>query len=574
MKRMREQHRILVLILVMSAVASGVGLVAIYTLYRAAFQTQRERLRETVRSRARTIEAIAEFSARHPAQGYEGSDFDAALDQVRTAHARFEGFGTTGEFTLATLRDGSIVFLLQHRHGLERQPEPVPFFSEYAEPMRRALRGESGTLVGLDYRGVQVLAAHEPVSVHRMGIVAKIDLSEVRAPFIRAALLSSGVALAFILLGAILFRGISNPILAKLVKDADDLQRQIAAQRESERALAESEDRYRELYENMSSGVAVFEAVDDGEDFVFRGHNRASRAITETTGGAVVGRRIAEVLPGAKGIDLPDVLRRVWTTGAPERLPASRYEDGRLHRWFEFFVYKLPSGEVVAVYDDVSSRMEAEARILSSIKEKEVLLREIHHRVKNNLQIISSMLNLHRRRLESEESRSALAESHDRINTMAAIHEKLYRSEDFKRIDMAEYIRHISSNLLHAHGVGTEQITLRLDVGTASLDVGQANACGMIINELLSNALEHAFPEGRHGRIDVSLRATGERLELTVQDDGVGLPPGFDPGTSPTLGLELVQAFVEQLDGELQILSSEGAGFRILFATSQEDEDE
>jgi len=208
-----EIMRILLLIGVLAVVVAGVAGVTISLLYSTAISETRERLRATAQSQARLIEAVAEFDKSFQSE-YAGTPEAATLSQIITAHASYEGFGETGEFTLGRLEDGMIVFLLSHRHFDYDEPQPVlPVDSPLAVPMQRAVAGESGTVIGPDYRGVVVLAAYEPVAVLDSGIVAKIDLVEIQAPFVRAAAISAGVAALLIVVGAVLFAGITNPLL-------------------------------------------------------------------------------------------------------------------------------------------------------------------------------------------------------------------------------------------------------------------------------------------------------------------------------------------------------------------------
>lgn len=212
---MSPRHRIFLLIMIMSTIVVVVESITIGLLYRAAFEQERLRLVETAKSQARLIEAVARFDKFYSA-GLPLSARQAVLRQIRDAHARYQGFGATGEFTLSKKANNQIVFLLNHRHYDLNNPKPVPWDSNLAEPMRLALSGKSGTVVGLDYRGVQVLAAHEPVGELNLGIVAKVDLSEIRAPFIKAGLISALIAILAIVLGAAVFIKITEPILEKL----------------------------------------------------------------------------------------------------------------------------------------------------------------------------------------------------------------------------------------------------------------------------------------------------------------------------------------------------------------------
>lgn len=209
-----DRARLLMLIVLMAAVAATAAGVTMVVLYQAAFEVQRGRLVAVVQNQARLIESIARFNSANSPGSVE--DIEAVLRPVAEAHANFTGFGETGEFTLARSEGDKMVFLLSHRHHDRDKPQPVPFRSTLSEPMRPALRGESGTMIGLDYRGETVLAAYEPIDILDLGIVAKIDLTEVRAPFIKGGLVSGAGALILIVLGVVLFRHISSPIAANL----------------------------------------------------------------------------------------------------------------------------------------------------------------------------------------------------------------------------------------------------------------------------------------------------------------------------------------------------------------------
>ncbi|MBI4831764.1 MAG: PAS domain-containing protein [Candidatus Lindowbacteria bacterium] len=228
---MRRNKRIFLLLVIMAAVSIGVGGIVLTSLYRTSVEQQRRRLIEMVKSQARLIEAMARFDASR----YAGSDPEAALaftfEELKDAHGHFGGLGETGEFVVAGLEGDQIAFLLRNRHGDSANPLPVPFSSKVAEPMRRVLSGESGSIIGLDYRGVRVLAAYEPVAELNLGLVAKIDMTEIRAPFIKAGLLAGACGLVLIFLGAALFLRVSNPIIQRLEESREDLNRAQAVAR-------------------------------------------------------------------------------------------------------------------------------------------------------------------------------------------------------------------------------------------------------------------------------------------------------------------------------------------------------
>lgn len=219
---MNERSRVFLLIAIMAGACAAVVGTAIVILYSAAYIQQKNRLIEIAQSRARFIEATARFDSVYNKE-YPGGPRQATMEQIADAHTGFKGFGNTGEFTLAEKKGQQIVFLLSHRHYDLDKPAPIPFESELAEPMRRALSGLSGTVTGLDYRGVVVLAAYEPIAILDMGIVAKIDLSEIRAPFVKASLIAALFAIIVVMSGTALFFKITDPILRELKQRGDDL---------------------------------------------------------------------------------------------------------------------------------------------------------------------------------------------------------------------------------------------------------------------------------------------------------------------------------------------------------------
>jgi hypothetical protein len=216
------RKRVILLICIMAFVTLLVESATIVLLYRTALNEEMARLQETARSQARLIEAIARFDAVYSKDFPAGAE-EATLNQIIDAHNHYKGFGETGEFTLSKKEGDNIVFLLSHRHYDLKNPKPVPFISELAEPMRLALSGHSGTIIGLDYRGTKVLAAYEPVKELNLGIVAKIDLSEVRDPFMKAMMVSGLIGLIAISLGSMLFVKLTNPIIKKLSVTIENL---------------------------------------------------------------------------------------------------------------------------------------------------------------------------------------------------------------------------------------------------------------------------------------------------------------------------------------------------------------
>ncbi len=211
-------------------------------------------------------------------------------------------------------------------------------------------------------------------------------------------------------------------------------------------------------------------------------------------------------------------------------------------------------------------RWKAENRITASLKEKEVLLREIHHRVKNNMQIISSLLRLQSNGISDPAARDSLQISQDRIRSMALVHEGLYRSEDLSHIDFAEYVRKLSGHLYSISADKGLKISFDIEIDDIRLDVNQAIPCGLIINELVTNSLKHAFPEERKGEVSIHMRK-GKKGELTliVADNGIGLSTDIDLRNTESLGMQIVTDLVQQLSGTIRMRSGQGTEFKIRF---------
>ena len=221
----------------------------------------------------------------------------------------------------------------------------------------------------------------------------------------------------------------------------------------------------------------------------------------------------------------------------------------------------------VALKQEITERRRAEEETRASLRDKEILLREIHHRVKNNLQVIHSLLRLQSRQIEDERYREMFRDSQNRIRSMALIHETLYQSKDLANVSFREYVERLMSHLSASYGANRGRIRLGVDADGLMLGIDVAIPCGLIVNELVSNSLKHAFPEDRCGEIRVSLQVTGgSQITLTVSDDGIGLPEDMDFRDSGSLGLHLVTMLVEdQLHGQIELNRAKGTEFRISF---------
>jgi two-component sensor histidine kinase len=226
----------------------------------------------------------------------------------------------------------------------------------------------------------------------------------------------------------------------------------------------------------------------------------------------------------------------------------------------------------LGMYVDITDRKRAEAALEKSLAEKEVLLREIHHRVKNNMQTIIGLLRMHARRTDDAQLTEIFSDCRDRIDAMSLIHEALYQSENLSKIDFNAYLKKLCRNLAKAHDAPRRRIDLTTSAANVSLNLDHGVAVGMVIAELISNAFKHAFPDDEGGAVTVHLdRPDGETVRLVVSDTGIGLPEDFDIQNPPSLGMRLVAgAVIRELGGSIEATSDGGAKFIIHFPCENE----
>jgi two-component sensor histidine kinase len=228
------------------------------------------------------------------------------------------------------------------------------------------------------------------------------------------------------------------------------------------------------------------------------------------------------------------------------------------------------AGANAALKVEVAVRRQAEGKVRESLQEKEVLLKEIHHRVKNNLQVVSSLLRLQAAGIKDEATAALFYESQTRVRSMALIHEELYQAGNLARVDFASYLRRLLPDLARSYRAdASENVDLKIEAMDVSLPVDRAIPCGLIVNELITNALKHAFPNGRQGGIQVRLAAQSKETTLAVRDDGVGFPPDVDFRQSRSLGLQLVCTLANQLGGTINLERDNGTEFVITFPDNE-----
>ncbi len=227
---------------------------------------------------------------------------------------------------------------------------------------------------------------------------------------------------------------------------------------------------------------------------------------------------------------------------------------------------------ILLAIEDVTERSRAEAQLKDLLQQKEVLLKEINHRVKNNLQAINNLLYVQASTLGEGPLRQIIRTAQDRIKAIAMVHEQIYRGKNLTRLNLADYLAGLAEQLIYLYRPDPDSLVLKLDVDEVELDVDTAVPVGVIVNELVSNALKHAFPPdrdqpGQPDEIEIKLRSASEnQFLLTVRDNGAGLPEGLDPTQSPSLGLRLVEMLIGQMQGELDIERNSGTAFKISFS--------
>jgi PAS domain S-box-containing protein len=215
---------------------------------------------------------------------------------------------------------------------------------------------------------------------------------------------------------------------------------------------------------------------------------------------------------------------------------------------------------------DITELKDVYRALTTRLREREMLLREVHHRVKNNLQLVSSLLSMQARSLSDAATREALNDSRKRVQSIALIHDELYQAQDFSHVAFSEYIRRLCTLVVQATSPSVDRVSLKLDLHSVALGIDRAIPCGLILNELLINSMKHGFADGRSGAIHVELREPEtNRIELTVADNGVGLPDGLDVRQAQTVGMQIVCTLAEQLDAVLDVQRRGGTTFKLGF---------
>jgi len=355
--------------------------------------------------------------------------------------------------------------------------------------------------------------------------------------------------------------------------DDDKLPSEAARHHKIEQALRKSEERFRQVVESAPNAMVMvntrglIEMVNTQTERVF-GYDRSE----------LLGQSVEILLPERFAGHHPVLRGSFYAAPRPRPMGEGRDLFARRKDGSEFPVEiglnPLETEEgtmVLSAIVDISDRKREEERIRIALKEKDMLLGEIHHRVKNNLQVINSLLDLQSARMKDGPALDMLRDSQNRIRSMAMIHQTLYQSKDFAQVDFAKFLDSLVPMLVSSYGVDPNQIGLFMDASEVLLPLNAAIPCGLIVNELVSNVLKHAFPSGRGGEIRIVLGSDPDgTASLSVTDDGVGIPEEVDLERTETLGFQLVTHLVDQLGGTLTISRSDPTSFTLRFPIHHE----
>ena len=515
-----------------------ISAISIASLYNTGIAQHRLRLVETVKSQARLIEAIAQFDnidndGNDPAWAREST-----LEKVAAAHSEFEGFGDTGEFVLAR-RDGEqIIFVLSRRHELSQTPRSIPFDGEWAEPMRQVLSGKSGVLTGLDYRGAEVLAAYEPVSILNLGLVAKIDTSEIRRPYIHAGLIAISAAMLVIFIASRLFLRISRPL---------------------EQAMDQQAETFQTLAETSREGI-VIASTSGMIQFI----NPAIEKLFGYTRGELIGESVKRLMPREQSLAHDGYMKNYMQSGVAKiigrgrQLTAMRKDGSRFPIYLSIGDIKTKHARLfAAVIVDISEQQQLQREILEiPVSEQRRIGQELHDGLGQQLTglglLATSLLN--KASKPEHELAAKLAKGlQEAISQVRAL------SRGLMPVDVdAEGLMHSIENLVkEIRSQSDVSITLSVNSRVHISDNSSALHLYRIVQEALNNAIKHA----RANQIQVSVGIEGTRGCLVIHDNGVGFRQLSE--SSSGLGLRIMQYRCGLIDAEFKIESSLAEGTEI-----------
>ena len=537
--RLTQRHPTNQLFLIMAAAALLISAISLAVLYSAAVEQHQQRLAETVKSQARLIEAIAEFENLDIQIGDRSQILQTTLEKVALAYREFEGFGNSGEFALAK-RDGSrIRFLLSQRHGGFEAPEPILFTGHLAEPMRRALEGKSGVMMGLDYRGVEVLAAYEPMAFLELGLVAKIDIDEIREPFIRAGLIAIGLTVVVIFIVSRLFFRVFRPL---------------------EETIDQQSETFRILAHTAREGIVIADTSG-----VIEYVNEAIEKLFGYTRTELIGESVKRLMPEEQAAGHDRYVERYLQTGegriigTGRQLTAKRKDGSRFPIYLSIGDIETPNARLFAgVILDMSEQQQLQREILEiPMSEQRRIGQELHDGLGQQLTglglLATSLVN--KAGIPEYELAKRLEQGlREAISQVRALSRGLIPVD----ID-AEGFRS-SLQLLVDEVQANSRIAIDLTIHERIIVRDNSTALHLyrIAQEAINNAVKHAAAT----KIEVSLGQQDGRGCLTIHDNGRGFSAD-DAAASTGLGLRIMRYRCGLIDAEFNIDSSVDNGTEV-----------
>ena len=526
------------LFLIMACAALLVSAISIVSLYNTAIEQHRLRLAETVKGQARLIEAIAKFDNLETNDNSPALARQSTLEKVAAAYQEFEGFGTSGEFVIAQQNNNEIQFVLSLRHSQVPKLRTIPFNGLWAEPMRRALSGKSGVMTGLDYRGVEVLAAHEPVSILDLGLVGKMDISEIRRPFVITGLVAFGTTILVIFLASRLFFRVSRPIEHIIDKQAET---------------------FRTLAETAQEGI-ILASTSGTIEFV----NPAAEQIFGYKPEELIGASLKCLMPKETSLAHDGYMQRYLQTGFPRIIGSGRQLVAKRKDGTRFPIY-LSIGDIrtsharlfAGVIMDISEQQQMQREILEiPVSEQRRIGQELHDGLGQQLTglglLATSLLN----KASKPEHELATKLAHglrEAVGQVRALSRGLMPVD----IDAEGFTTALENLVKEIRSQTNMRIFLTLNERIRILDSSSALHLYRIAQESLNNAIKHA----NASRIDVSVGLVGNRGCLAIRDNGRGF--NGDPQKSAGLGLRIMQHRCSLIDAEFEFRSSADHGTEV-----------
>ncbi|MBL7149200.1 MAG: PAS domain S-box protein, partial [Candidatus Cloacimonetes bacterium] len=358
--------------------------------------------------------------------------------------------------------------------------------------------------------------------------------------------------------------------IANVVNTTKDLQELFDEIRKQLSAVIDTTNFFVAFYDEKTGALSLPYEKDEEDEFDSFPSGKSMTAYTIQYGKPLLAtEEFMNQLSEEGKIDDIGTMSKIWL-GVPLKFEdkiiglvvVQSYDDPDLYNETDLEILSFVSDEIALAIE----HKKAEDQIINSLKEKEILLMEVHHRVKNNMQIISSLLKLQAGYVKDKQALELFKNSQNRVKSMSLIHEKIYRSKDLASVDFEDYVKSLSYNLFSTYGINTNKVKLELKVAKHSIDMNKAIPCGLIVNELLSNSLKHAFPKGRSGKIVVGLSINkNDEFELTVEDNGIGMQKEIDLDKLDSLGLQLIDALTSQLKGKISFDSNNGMKTKLIF---------